>query len=127
MPWSINTYSGSLNGEKLHPVSPAHDLPAINENLQTEQRSAQDRLHVKTSNIHRFIHTKALNLSSSDQQCLINYIVLVLHSVQYMILFVAQPIPLPNTHNSSEAAVPDGFLSPPCLYISYCQSGPHPT
>lgn len=35
----------------------------------------------------------------------------------------------PATRNQkrSEAAVPDGFLSPPFLNISYCQSGPHPT
>ena len=40
-----------------------------------------------------------------------------------------QPIPHPNTMNQnwSEAAVPDSFLSPPSLNISYCQSGPHPT
>lgn len=31
------------------------------------------------------------------------------------------------SHNLSEAAVPDSFLSRPSLNISYCQSGPRPT
>lgn len=37
--------------------------------------------------------------------------------------------PRPDTRNQkwSEAAVPDRFLFPPSLNISYCQSGPHPT
>lgn len=31
------------------------------------------------------------------------------------------------TSHKSEAAVPEGFLSPPSLNISYSQSGPHAT